>query len=241
MANIVQEVSNETHLLREKDFRIEDEDGTVVEPELLAYYKRYIRDRFPTVSATIQQRLAGAMIFRRKHILYKRLCYRDEYIQTLEMEPKVPIAFLDPHLRQGKYEKNKASPHIENATILDLYKVKMPSKSSITSADIPVMFGSKFNFPSALGLETKTKYEQLRTNQLAFHQAMLDKLNELLPIIDSTLNPESAEEIAQERGSIQEQLESALTSNIQAIGEIICPYCLYSLPMEEVFNEQKWQ
>ncbi|KAK0763552.1 hypothetical protein N5P37_002929, partial [Trichoderma harzianum] len=241
MANVIREAINETHLLRMKDFRIKDEDGTVVELELLAYYKRHIRDRFPAVSVTIRQRLAEAMIFRQKQILYRRLCYRDEYIQPQGMEAKVPIAFSDTHLRQGKYEMNRVSPHIESAMILDLYKVKIPSTPSFTPANIPAMFGSKVSFPSALGLHTKRKYEQLRTNQLAFHQSMLDKVNELLPATGLTPNLESAKERAQERVSVQDRLGSALASNIQAIGETICPYCLYSLPLEEVFNKQKWQ
>ncbi|KAL7803945.1 hypothetical protein V8C43DRAFT_311799 [Trichoderma afarasin] len=219
MANVIRKAINETHLLRMEDFRIKDEDGIVVELELLAYYKRLIRDRFPTVSAAIQQRLAEAMIFRQKQILYKRLCYRDEYIQPQEMEAKVPIAFSDTHIRQEKYKMNRVSPHIESAKILDLYKVKMPSMPSFTSANITAIFGSKVSFPSALGLQTKRKYEQLRTKQLAFHQSMLDKVNELLPATGLTPNLESAKELAQERVSVQDQLRSALASNIQAIGE----------------------
>ncbi|KAL7916636.1 hypothetical protein GGI35DRAFT_47646 [Trichoderma velutinum] len=120
----------------------------------------------------------------------------------------------------------------------------MPVSSvPLVSATIPVASESyeALNFPNALGLQTKLRYEQLRADQVEFYRAMLDILDEILPAMDSTLNPALAKQVTQERVSIQEQLQSALNSRIQSIEEIVCPYCLLSLPLEEVFNEQKWQ
>ncbi|KAL5088982.1 hypothetical protein Trisim1_012462 [Trichoderma cf. simile WF8] len=217
MEKIIRRTNKETYM---KDFLIKDEDENVVEPLLLAHYEHHIGNLFPKITATIQHRLAKAMIFRRKQILYKRFCYRGDNL------------------------KERASPQIESPTTLDYYRFKMPVSSlSLASATSPAAFGSHeaLNFPSALGLQTKLRYEQLRADQVASHRAMLDELDELLPAMDSTLNPILAQRISQERVSIQEQLRTALDSKILSIGEIVCPYCLFSLPLEEVFNEQKWQ
>lgn len=233
MSNVLRRASIENHILQVEDFEIKNEYGIVVESRLLAYYKNFIRERFPRVSTTIQHRLANAMIFRQKQILYRRLCYRDELAQSPGKKPKETIALSDLQLRLGETPKAKASSQIKSATILDLYKVTMPSSPSSSSAAISIAFNSDLDFPSALGPHIKRKYEKSKTYLLEFHQAMLGKLDELLP--------ESGERIEQERVSVKEQLRSALKLNILAIGEVACPYCLSSLPLEEVFNEQNWQ
>ncbi|KAM0259353.1 hypothetical protein ACHAQJ_003385 [Trichoderma viride] len=93
------------------------------------------------------------------------------------------------------------------------------------------------DFPVSPGLHFKRKYEQLKTEQSVAHQAMLDKLDELLPAMDSTFDPDVALKGAQERVFAEEQLRNALKP---ALGEITCPYCLCALPLEEVFNKQTW-
>ncbi|KAL6364387.1 hypothetical protein LRP88_01787 [Fusarium phalaenopsidis] len=67
-------------------------------------------------------------------------------------------------------------------------------------------------YPPAPGFAAKRRYEKLRSQRMA----------------------EAA-------GSTEPSLRELLESDLRAIGEITCPYCLYALPAAEVFDERKWQ
>ncbi|RSM12538.1 hypothetical protein CEP52_002366 [Fusarium oligoseptatum] len=68
-------------------------------------------------------------------------------------------------------------------------------------------------YPPAPGFAAKRRYEKLKKQRIV-----------------------EAAETNTEPG-----LRELLESDLQAIGEITCPYCLYALPAAEVFDERKWQ
>ncbi|UKZ47986.1 hypothetical protein TrVGV298_002222 [Trichoderma virens] len=243
MSNIIRRASQENHNVQAKDFHLKDEEGNDIEPLLLDHYKRYIGDRFPTASITIQQRLADAMILRRKRILYKRFRHGNKTIQLPQLDTKVSITMPDSRLQQGDNQKAKAPSRIQSATTLQPDKFKMIASSpSVVSTTMTVALGNHeaLDFPIAPGLQVKRKYEQLKAEKLVAHQAMFEKSDEPFPAIDSTVDPDNTGKDAPERISTENDLKNNLKSVIQAIGEITCPYCLYTLPLEEVFNKQKW-
>ncbi|UKZ74546.1 hypothetical protein TrVFT333_002216 [Trichoderma virens FT-333] len=244
-SNIIRKASQETHTVRAKDFHIKDEEGNDVEVLLLDHYRRYIGDRFPTASVTIQKRLADSMILRRKLVLYKRSRYGKTAIQPQKSEPEIlSISLPDSHLQLEDNQKAKEPSRIQSATTLHPEKFNVIASSpSVVSATKTVALGNHeaLNFPTAPGLHAKRKYEQFKAGQLATNQVMLSKSNELSPAIDSTLDHNIAMRDRQERISAEKQLSNVLKPEMPAIGEITCPYCLCTLPVEEVFNKQKWQ
>ncbi|KAL7784311.1 hypothetical protein V8C37DRAFT_406360 [Trichoderma ceciliae] len=258
MSNLIRRASKETQILQASVFQIKDDDGNDVEPLLLLHFKRHIGDRFSTISDTIQQRLAHAMLLRRKRILYRRNRQGNVAIQLQETAPKVSISFPDSpptipsaqgNLRRDyRQSAGLATPmiapsQIKSATTLqpDKFKVAALSPAAVSTTETVALGNHEFlNFPLPPGLTLKRKYEQLKSQRLADHQAELNKLKELYATLDSyensTLIMDIAEKIAEAIISAKEKLKDILKADLQAIGEITCPYCFYALPSEETLT-----
>ncbi|RYP30524.1 hypothetical protein DL767_006201 [Monosporascus sp. MG133] len=239
ISNTIRRASKEAQVLKASNFQIKDDDGNDVEPLLLGHFERYIGDRFPSISKTVQQRLARAMLLRRKRILYRR--HRQGNTATLPQkavlkasvtlpaaQPIVPSAQGNPKQDNGQVAAvpttTIATSRIESATTLTPNKFKVASSSpSIISASKTVALGNHeaLVFPPAPGIAAKRKYEQLKRRRVVdYHNAV------------------SLEET---RSEAESKLNELLKSDLQAIGEITCPYCLYALPAQEIFDERKWQ
>lgn len=244
MSNIIRKASQDSQNIQAKGFHMTDEEGNDVQPILLSHYKRYISEGFPTASVTIQQRLADAMILRRKRILYRRSRYGNTAIQLPKVENKVSTILPDSRLPLEDNQNVIAPSQIKSATTLQPEKFKMAASSpSVVSTTMTVALGNHeaLKFPTAPGLHTKRKYEQCKAEQLAAHQAMLRKADEPGSTADPTLDDAVDMRDAKRRLSTEEQLSKVLKPDVPAIGEVTCPYCFYALSLEEVFNEKKWQ
>ncbi|KAL7928236.1 hypothetical protein V8C35DRAFT_318654 [Trichoderma chlorosporum] len=255
MSNMIRRASKELHILKAKDFQIKDEDGNDVEPLLLNHYKRYIGDRFPTISHAIQARLAETMVLRRKRILYRRFRHGNTAIKLKQAAPQVSVTLPGAQVsaeqvniqQQGNEDTEEAAPvnapsHVKSATTLQPEKFKLAKSSpSVVSTSMTVALGNHetLNFPTAPGIRAKRKYERLVKERLEAYSAVFNTSDELSPGEYST-----SPSIIDERDtqlSAEQHLKEALKSDLEAIGEITCPYCLYTLSAEEVFNEKKWQ
>ncbi|KAL6819917.1 hypothetical protein V8C40DRAFT_251957 [Trichoderma camerunense] len=245
MSNIIHKASQDSQNIQAKDFNMIDEEGNDVQSILLSHYKRYIGEGFPTASASIQQRLADAMILRRKRILYRRSRYGGgTAIQIPKVENKVSITLPDSLLRLEDNQKAIAPSLIKSATTLQPEKFKMAASSpSVVSTTMTVALGNHevLKFPPAPGLHAKRKYEQFKAEQLAAHQAMLGKADEPSSTADPTLDDAVEMRDAKRRLSTEQQLSKVFKPDVPAVGEVTCPYCFYTLSLEEVFNEKKWQ
>ncbi|KAJ4248535.1 hypothetical protein NW757_008183 [Fusarium falciforme] len=89
------------------------------------------------------------------------------------------------------------------------------SSPSVVSASRTIASGKHqvLAYPPAPGFAAKRRYEKLKSQRMI----------------------EAAEK------STEPSLQELLESDLRAIGEITCPYCLYALPAAEVFDERKWQ
>lgn len=269
MSNMIRRASKETQMLKTKDFRIKDEDGNIVEPLLLDHFKRHIGDRFPTISDTIQQRLAEAMILRRRRILYRRQRQGNAAVQLQKITSKVSniLPGLEPIVpsaqanlpQQDNQNVTQAFPtfapsQIKSATTLQPDKFKMAvSSPSVVSATVTIALGSHetLNFPVAPGTNAKRKYERLKEQRLKAYNDALNTLEEIRPNVDpsdvQTVDEDTLEKIGHKklsaiaRLSVQTSHKNILKSDLEAVGEITCPYCFYALPAEEVFDQRKWQ
>ncbi|KAL6814869.1 hypothetical protein J3E69DRAFT_346210 [Trichoderma sp. SZMC 28015] len=228
----------EVQVLLVSDYQITDDNGNSVEPLLLNYFENHIGSRFPHSSKTIQQRLARAMLLRQKQILYRRYHKVNTAVRSQKAVPMASIALsaarsgLSPGNHDAKQDNSPitvvagttiTSTQIQNTTISpsDNFRIVF-SSPFVISAIKTVSLGNheELIFPPAPGLATKRKYEQLKSDRLAdFDNALMlgEAISDALP-----------------------KLNDLLEADLQAIEEITCPYCLYALPAQEIFDEQKW-
>lgn len=253
ISNTIRRASKEGEILKASSFQIKDDDGYDLEPFLLDLFENHIRDRFPNISETIQQRLARAMLLRRKRILHRRYRQGNTAIRPQKAVPEASITLpAVPLVQDGGQVAAVAATtivpsQIKSAITLLPDKFKMAASSpSVISASRTVALGNHeaLNFPPAPWLAAKRKYERFKSQRLAVNQTALAE-PELCATMDSGKDPPPslnvANKVAEDTTSVEAKLEDTLESDFQAIGEIACPYCLYALPAEEVFDEQKWQ
>ncbi|KAJ4172036.1 hypothetical protein NW754_007634 [Fusarium falciforme] len=233
ISNTIRRASKDTQVLKASNFQIKDEEGQNVEPLLLNHFEHHIGDWFPGISETIRQRLARAMLLRRKRILYRRHRQGNTSIRSENAIPQTSVTLPDAQpaaesslqtTSKKKGEKaavsrppSKVAPsQVKSATTLAPEKFKMVSSSpSVVSASRTIASGKHqvLAYPPAPGFAAKRRYEKLKSQRMI----------------------EAAEK------STEPSLQELLESDLRAIGEITCPYCLYALPAAEVFDERKWQ
>ncbi|KAH7161647.1 hypothetical protein EDB81DRAFT_785245 [Dactylonectria macrodidyma] len=240
ISNTIRRASKETQVLKASDFQIKDDEDRDVEPLLISHFEHHTGDWFPGISETIRKRLAQAMLLRRKRILYRRHRQGNTSIRSENtisqasitlpdaQSGAVPSAQAKPNLDNDKSPAEKpvttvAPSQVRSATTLAPEKFKMVSSSpSIVSASRTIASGKHqaLIYPPAPGFAAKRRYEQLKSRRIAeFSETIGDGAR-------TTADP---------------KLQELLKSDLQAIGEITCPYCLYALPAAEVFDERKWQ
>lgn len=237
ITNTIRRASKETQLLKTIGFQMKGDDDNDVEPVLLGHFEHHIRDQFPDISEAIGKRLSHAMLLRRKQILYGRHRQGNTAIQPQRAAPRVSMALPATQPTEPRTQSNSkqisavaataitcSQSQVKSATTLTPGAFKRASLSpSIISASKTVALGNHeaLVFPPAPGAASKRKYEQLRDRRIAdSHDAIVKG--------EATLDTES-------------KLDKVLKSDLQAIGEVTCPYCAYALPAEEVFGESKWQ
>ncbi|KAL2673791.1 hypothetical protein Neosp_012235 [[Neocosmospora] mangrovei] len=232
ISNTIRRASKDTQVLKASNFQIKDDEGENAEPLLLSHFEHHIGDWFPGISENIRQRLARAMLLRRKRILYRRHRQGDTSIRSENTISQTAVTLPDaqpgagPSLQTTSKKKDEkaainrpaskvAPSQVKSATTLAPEKFKMVSSSpSVVSASRTIASGKHqvLTYPPAPGFAAKRRYEKLKSQR-----------------------------IVEAAGSTEPSLQELLESDLRAIGEITCPYCLYALPAAEVFNERKWQ
>lgn len=239
ISNTIRRASRESQFQKANNFRITDDDGNDVESFLFNIFEHHISDRFPNISESIRQRLVRAMIVRRKRILYRRHRQGIAAIRPQKIAPKTAITLpqapkttpqasdnaLHDNGKDDLISRSKAAPSIiQSATTLDPAKFKKASSSpSMISASKTIALGDHecVIFPPNPGLAAKRKYEQLKIQRQVEYKKEVE-----------------ANGIKANAKSRFENLEK---SDLETIGEIACPYCLYALPAEVVLSDTKWK
>ncbi|CZR48813.1 uncharacterized protein FPRO_03866 [Fusarium proliferatum ET1] len=214
ISNTIRRASKHAQTLRAGDFTIKDDEGNDVEPLLLSHFTHLIADRFPNLSANIQNRLACSMILRRKRILYRR--YRHGMLQMQTEKRLLPDEKASGPSTQPIPVTPVNSPK-KSATSLDPRKYQDAALSPSIVSDgrtVPLHHHEALAFPPAPGYTVRKKYKQLENENHSNSQH--------LPLGFS------------EDGHL---LENELLKR----SEINCPYCFHLLPIQEVSDKRKWQ
>lgn len=186
MSNMIRRASKENQALKINNFQVKDEDEDV-ERTLLDHFKHHISDRFPIASNVIQQRLAEAMILRRKRILYWRYRQQEAAAKLTLSKPQPLVLSAQVDLPQEVKQETRAaepvvaSSEIQSAITLqpDKFKIAATSPSIGSAATIALSDHEILSFPAAPGANAKRKYEQLKKERLAAHKTALDKLDKV--------------------------------------------------------------
>ncbi|OIW32349.1 hypothetical protein CONLIGDRAFT_593596, partial [Coniochaeta ligniaria NRRL 30616] len=237
LSNTIRRASKESQNLEAaRAFRICDDDGNDTEDFLRLIFANYIRDRFPTTSEAIQQRLAGTMTLRRRRILYRRSRYGSTPIKVLDVpsQPNVEMPRAQPSARPQKpvarqetgdlQSQSGIKSSAQSATTLaadNFHKASAPSVVSV-SKTVALSSHEELAFPPAPTGCIKTKQRQLV-------QQRKDPLKQRLGGQDRIAN-------AEDRTPAQDWEDAVI-----AIGEVTCPFCFYALPTCDVVDETKWK
>ncbi|TID04771.1 hypothetical protein CH35J_003140 [Colletotrichum higginsianum] len=238
ISNTIRKASKETHVQKAADFRIEDDDGNDVEPLLKRVFEHNISDCFPNVSLNIRRRLVDSMILRRKLILYRRHRHGTSAIRPQKTVPKAFVAL--PSVQTSLLANDTAEPgnkapvrtpafayaasQLQSATTLNPQNfTKASSSLSVVSKSKTIALSNHepLIFPPAPGIAAKRKWEQLRSRREADHKKSIEASG-------MSVDDKANDDISDNYG-------------LDTVGEITCPYCLYALPAEVVFDEKKWR
>ncbi|KAK4246938.1 hypothetical protein C7999DRAFT_14968, partial [Corynascus novoguineensis] len=245
LSNTIRRASKESQDLKAaKTYCIRDDDGNDAEPLLRELYEHYIRGKFPEITDGLRERLASSMVLRRKRILYKRSRYMKSAIRITNTAPQPTIEpapttsqqqDLTVHqlpkkgLKEGPSAQNRVPPSLQE---------QEPAHSIVQSAA-----------PSATTLAADS-YKKVTTPSVvsATKTIALDNHEELdfppapLGRVRQRYRPQKKLLWAEYHWN---RLEVALNAEwhrcLEAVGEVICPFCLYALPCVSISDDKKWK
>ncbi|KAI1636334.1 hypothetical protein F4809DRAFT_650603 [Biscogniauxia mediterranea] len=221
-------------------FQIRDEHGNNVESFLKELFANHIRDRFPRVSDSIRQRLADSMLLRRKRILYRRSRYGKTSIRPQEVsyQPAITRPQAQPAMnlpREPSKPQVTVAPSqsaiqsvAQTATTLSPESFQKASSPSVisTSKTVALSGHEHLRFPSAPYGGLLRKYNKLKKQLEEERIASLERM-------DINARPVMME--------FKKILDKRWDDCLRQIGEIMCPFCFYALPAQNIVDEKKWK
>ncbi|RSL68855.1 hypothetical protein CEP53_002420 [Fusarium sp. AF-6] len=238
----------------EKSFKIKDEEGNDAEPFIRQLFSNQIRDRFPGVSDNIQQRLANSMVLRRKRILYRRKRYDKKPIRPpeLPLPPRVSAPKVKPNVgvqRQPIKQQTVPAPTPstvpsvpQTARTLVAEKFQQAAAPSVISVSKTVALSShdQLQFPPAPCGALMKRYRRFKKDQE-------EQLKVTLGDIPGYFGPKAPpapgarDAVRKHRASHKQTLDDYWDDCLRAVGEVVCQFCFYALPVRDVVQESKWR
>ncbi|KAI0192815.1 hypothetical protein F4808DRAFT_362716 [Astrocystis sublimbata] len=254
-SNTIRRASKETQSdAAVAEFKIGDDEGNDAAPFLFAMFTNHVRDRFPGATDTIQHRLASTMLQRRKRVLYRRAKYgrydkqsRREPQQSTIIQPQGPPAIkptIDRSREQDSSEtiaskentRNTAKSVAVTATTLSPQNFQKASAPSVAaSKSVAISHHQELRFPPAPCGNVRRKYRMLKQKREKEHQGDLS-------LFDTETESLAPRQLTVFLGKKYERiLASDWEECLQAVPELICPYCFVALPTRDVVDEAKWR
>ncbi|KAJ4190422.1 hypothetical protein NW755_005564 [Fusarium falciforme] len=251
ISNTIRRASKEKQNIQaEKSFKIQDEEGSDAEPFLRQLFSNQIRDRFPGASDNIQKRLANSMVLRRKRILYRRKRYDKK--PKLPMPPTVSAPKVKPNVGVQRQPVNQQPaiaptpstvPSVpQTATTLVAEKFRQAAAPSVISVSKTVALSShdQLQFPPAPCGTVMKRYRR-------FKKEREEQLKVILEAIPGYYGPKAPpapgarDAVRKHRASHKQTLDDYWDECLRAVGEVVCQFCFYALPVRDVVQESKWR
>ncbi|KAM6534561.1 hypothetical protein FALCPG4_004191 [Fusarium falciforme] len=255
ISNTIRRASKEKQNIQaEKSFKIQDEEWNDAEPFLRQLFSNQIRDRFPGASENIQQRLANSMVLRRKRILYRIKRYDKKPIRPLEvpLPPTVSAPKVKPNVgvqRQPVKQQPAQAPTPsivpsvpQTATTLVAEKFQQAAAPSVISVSKTVALSShdQLQFPPAPCGALMKRYRRFKKEQEEQLKAILESIPGYYGP-KAPPAPGARDAVRKHRASHKQTLDEYWDECLRAVGEVVCQFCFYALPVRDVVQESKWR
>ncbi|KAF3402316.1 hypothetical protein DPV78_003647 [Talaromyces pinophilus] len=268
LSNTIRKASRETHTLKAAtSFVIRDEEGNDYGSAFRDLFAlELIHWRFPECDETIRQRLAAAMLLRRKRILYRRSRYggypssnvsssvpKQEDSNTEQARNTTQDAQNDnidesiPELRQKKSDDKSQT---NTATTLHMEQWKRASTPSVISRPNTIRLSNqeRLEFPPSPKGPILKKLRERKEYWIAKHDEELSSLDNYLGYKQriSDLPPETdydtwrQNHISDLNDELEERIENDRDACYKGNMEVICPYCCCMLSSAIVMNDHRW-
>lgn len=219
--NLVRRASKDPHYLQGNALQSGRVDVDDVDTFVFGRFLHYIRDRFPSVSDTLQRRIARTMLRRRKRVIVKR-----DWQEEMVKQPQ-----------NAAFVKSDTSPFSKSVG-QDGRQEACPREPAARATTFPSDFRASrtlsfdryegLNIPPAPGSNARGAYARLGTQRRAASQNSRPS---------SSASNKSVDKVA----AVGAELQKSFETYLQAVGNVICPYCLNGLSAGEVFDEHKWR
>jgi hypothetical protein len=234
-----------------------DEEGNDAEPLLEAVFANYIRDKFREIDEVLLQRLGSAMILRRKRVLYRRQRFGKGSLRVEQTDPapivkpptnhhaqfsveQEPLKHRDgPGDASGTRTKPSAKSHAAvSATTLVVDNFRKASAPSRVSATKTVALNSHEDLPFPLAPlgDVRRRYKKMKRAREEEYRTSLDILSN-----DSKSPTDLASIKSQAEVTLKQAMQRDWYECLQAVGEVACPFCLYTIPASEANDNTKWK
>lgn len=272
LSNTIRKASKETHNLKAATaFVIRDEDGNDCGSAFRDLFAlRIIHWRFPECDEVIKERLAAAMLLRRKRILYKRSRYgilpstnalstlRNNVVNTGgtressqgTRQKDTDESFIVSPQPERVEEQDDAKSRAITATTLHMERWKQASAPSMISRANTILLNDheRLDFPPPPKGPILQKLKARKERWVAECEAQLASLPGYLLYKQHDGNPPLEpdkiswlqSQISNLRDDLEEQIESDRDACHKGNMEVICPYCCSALSSAIVMNDLKW-
>ncbi|RKK75948.1 hypothetical protein BFJ69_g7278 [Fusarium oxysporum] len=257
ITNTIRRASKDTQNSRAAEgFKIRDDEGNDVGPFLQEIFLRYVNDRFPVASEEIRKRLASSMVLRRKRLLYRRDRYEKAPIQLPQIasgpnishpEPEIMTPLDDaerPAKRRIVAAPTQSVVHTTaTATTLSPERFRKAAAPSVVSISKTVKLSDDddFVFPPAPTLPFMQRYNKAKQDIEERHKQRLSTIHRYDEGVGLTTRVSGDTQGIIDAEVVRDRaLAKAWDDCIEAVGEVICPYCFHMLPIREVVDELKW-
>lgn len=256
LTNTIRKAGKESQNIRAAtSYRIRDDEGNDVEPNLQQVFAQYIYGRFPGSNKNLRQRLASTMVLRRRRILYGRCRYGlSSMVPTMTiLQPKIEFPGPQQATAVSIPESDEPVPASRVADSVTPTSIA-PSVPVSATTLAPEDFRRK-STPSVVSASNSIAHDN--DKELAFPPAPSGRIRgRYKALINSNTGCDSNKQpFSEEEGSdiISKRLQSHNTVGVQAsseeiwercfseIPEVTCPFCLYALPSRDICNDKKWK
>ncbi|KAF5602454.1 hypothetical protein FPCIR_1794 [Fusarium pseudocircinatum] len=258
ITNTIRRASKDTQNSRAAEgFKIRDDEGNDAGPFLQQIFANYIHDRFPGTTEEIRQRLASSMVLRRKRLLYRQERYGKKPIQVPQTISAPHISHPEPDLMTPLDDVERpakrrilAAPtqsvahSTATATTLTPERFRKAATPSVVSVPKTVKLNDNDDavFPPAPTRGLMQRYHKTKCDIEDRHKQRLSAVQGYDEGVGLTgLAFGDTQEIVHADLERARALAKAWDDCIEAVGEVVCPYCFHVLPICEVIDELKWK
>lgn len=261
LSNTIRKASREAHTLKAAtSFVIRDEEGNDYGSAFRDLFAlELIHWRFPECDETIKQRLAAAMLLRRKRILYRRSRYGGfsssndassvpkreasniEQAQNTTQEDSMP---------EHGQTKSDVKSQTNTATTLHMEQWKRASTPSVISRPNTIRLSDQeiLDFPPSPKGPILQRLKERKEYWIAKHDEELSSLDNNLGYKQhiGDLPQETDKDtwrqnhISELNDELEERIENDRDACHKGNMEVICPYCCCMLSSAIVMNDHRW-